>query len=250
MTKIIGMIPARLNSTRFPRKVITDICGKPMIYWVYEQARKVKMLDNIFVVTADVEIKDVCDEYKIPCIYSKLIGTTAAQKIALEAENLDADIFLNIQGDEPLIDPKAIEQIIEQMLFDTDLYYVGLKSLIKSEKDFYDSNIVKVVTDNNNYALYFSRSPIPYKYDGNNAYRVLGLYGYRRKILLQFKENDKSLLEISEQGVEMLRIMEKGYKIKLFDTNCVTIGVDLPEHINAVEKKIKEKIKDFKKTVC
>ena len=234
--KVIGMIPSRMNSTRFPGKALALILGKPMIYWVYKSASKVKMLDEIFVATSDKEIEECCKKYNIPCICNKTNETTAAQKIAIESDNLDGDIYINIQGDEPLIDPGAIESIIDTMLNDESLEYVGLKSKITNEEEFYDRNVVKVVVDNNNFAMYFSRSAIPYEFEYGNAYRVMGLYGYTKEFLQNFKNSEKSNLEKLEHGIEMLRVMEKGHKIKLIDTNYKSIGVDLKEHIKEVEK--------------
>lgn len=234
--KVIGMIPSRMNSTRFPGKALALILGKPMIYWVYKSASKVKKLDEIFVATSDKEIEECCNKYNVPCICNKTNETTAAQKIAIESDNLDGDIYINIQGDEPLIDSGAIESIIDAMINDESLEYVGLKSKITNEEEFYDRNVVKVVTDNDNFAMYFSRSPIPYEFEYGKAYRVMGLYGYTKEFLQNFKNSEKSDLEKLEHGIEMLRVMEKGHKIKLIDTNYKSIGVDLKEHIKEVEK--------------
>lgn len=234
--KVIGMIPSRMNSTRFPGKALALILGKPMIYWVYKSASKVKKLDEIFVATSDKEIEECCNKYNITCICNETNETTAAQKIAIESDNLDGDIYINIQGDEPLIDPGAIESIIDVMLNDESLEYVGLKSKITNEEEFYDRNVVKVVTDNDNFAMYFSRSPIPYEFEYGKAYRVMGLYGYTKEFLQNFKNSEKSDLEKLEHGIEMLRVMEKGHKIKLIDTNYKSVGVDLKKHIKEVEK--------------
>ena len=234
--KVIGMIPSRMNSTRFPGKALALILGKPMIYWVYKSANKVKKLDEIFVATSDKEIEECCNKYNIPCICNKTNETTAAQKIAIESDNLDGDIYINIQGDEPLIDSGAIESVIDAMINDESLEYVGLKSKITNEEEFYDRNVVKVVVDNNNFAMYFSRSPIPYEFECGKAYRVMGLYGYTKEFLQNFKNSEKSDLEKLEHGIEMLRVMEKGHKIKLIDTDYKSIGVDLKKHIKEVEK--------------
>ena len=238
--KVIGMIPSRMNSTRFPGKALALILGKPMIYWVYKSASKVKKLDEIFVATSDKEIEECCNKYNIPCICNETNETTAAQKIAIESDNLDGDIYINIQGDEPLIDPVAIESIIDVMLNDESLEYVGLKSKITNEEEFYDRNVVKVVTDNDNFAMYFSRSPIPYEFECGKAYRVMGLYGYTKEFLQNFKNSEKSDLEKLEHGIEMLRVMEKGHKIKLIDTDYKSVGVDLKKHIEEVEKNMLE----------
>lgn len=240
--KIIGLIPARMGSSRFPGKPIVSICGKPMVYWVYKQATKVEELDEIYVVTGDDIIAEKCAEFDIHFWIEKDGTTTAAEKLSYAARKMDGDIYLNIQGDEPLIDPAAIKQVINAMIADTDIYYLGLRSKIETEEEFRNRNVVKAVIDANDFALYFSRSPIPYNYDPNNAFRVLGLYGYRADFLKKFADFKRSKLESLESGVEMLRVMEKGYKIKLIETEYTTIGVDLPEHISIIEERLKSKI--------
>lgn len=237
--KIVGLIPARLNSSRFPGKPLAKIAGKPMISWVYNQAKKVEALDEIYVVTEDEPLAIRCKELGIPVWLGHKKATTGAEALSFAAEELEGDIFLNIQGDEPLIDPRAIKQIIDVMLEDDEVYYAGLRSRIETCEEFMDRNVVKVVTDNDGYALYFSRSPIPYTYSPETAFRVLGLYGYRADFLRQFSNYPKSELEKAECGVEMLRMMEKGYRIKLVTTTYTTIGVDLPEHIALVEELLK-----------
>ena len=236
--KVIGMIPSRMNSTRFPGKALALILGKPMIYWVYKSASKVKKLDEIFVATSDKEIEECCNKYNITCICNETNETTAAQKIAIESDNLDGDIYINIQGDEPLIDPGAIESIIDVMLNDESLEYVGLKSKITNEEEFYDRNVVKVVTDNDNFAMYFSRSPIPYEFEYGKAYRVMGLYGYTKEFLEKYVKLPASSLENIEK-LEQLRVLENGYHIRVKDTVYQSIGVDLPEHIALVEEEIR-----------
>ena len=240
--KIIGLIPARMGSSRFPGKPIANILGKPMIYWVYKQASKVQELDEIYVVTGDDIIAEKCEEFGIPFWIEKKESTTAAEKLSYTARKMDGTIYLNIQGDEPLIEPEAIRQVINAMAADTDIYYLGLRSKIETEEDYRNRNVVKAVVDTNDFAMYFSRSPIPYTYDPNNAFRVLGLYGYRADLLKKFADFKRSKLEILEYGIEMLRIIENGYKIKLIETEYKTIGVDLPEHISIIEGILRNKI--------
>lgn len=240
--KIIGLIPARMGSSRFPGKPIVNICGKPMIYWVYEQAKKVKELDEIYVVTGDEAIAEKCKQFDIPYWIEQKKCTVAAEKLSYASRKMQGDLFLNIQGDEPLINPKAIKQIIDEMLADEDIYYLGLRSKIKTEEEFKNRNVVKAVVDANGYAMYFSRSPIPYTYDCESAFRVLGLYGYKADFLRKFADFPNSSLEKLECGVEMLRAMERGYKIKLIQTEYSTIGVDLPEHIPLIEERLKDRI--------
>lgn len=239
--KIIGLIPARMGSSRFYGKPIANIYKKPMVYWVYNQAKKVKELEEIYVVTPDLEISNTCKEFDIPCIYDKKQGSTAAQKLAYSIGKLDGDIYLNIQGDEPLLNPLAITQIIDELKTSKDSYYVGLISNIKNEIEHNDRNVVKAVINSNNEAMYFSRTPIPEKFEYGNAFRVLGLYGYRKWFLELFAEIEKSKLETLESGIEMLRMLELGYKIKLLKTKYETMGVDLPEHIPLIENEMKKR---------
>ena len=240
--KIIGLIPARMGSSRFPGKPIVNICDKPMIYWVYNQALKTNKIDEIYVVTPDIEIKDVCNLYNIPCIYDSKQGSTAAQKLAYTIPILDGDIYLNIQGDEPLLNPLALEQLIDELVEHDDVYYAGLISKIKNEEEHKDRNVVKAIVDKDNYAMYFSRTPIPSIFEYGKSYRVLGLYAYRNWFLSLFSEIEKTELEKLESGIEMLRMLENGYKIKMLNTEFETIGVDLPEHVKLIEKELVKKL--------
>lgn len=241
MKKVIGLIPARMGSSRFPGKPLALINGFPMIYWVYNQAKKCDLIHELYVVTPDKEIYNKCLELHLPCLYDTKQGNTAAQKLSFEAYKLDGDIYLNIQGDEPLLEPKALSQIINEMLKNPDEYYVGLYSLIKDEEEFKNRNVVKTVLDKDGYAMYFSRMPIPETFEYGKALRVMGLYGYRDWFLKKYSEIDKTDLERLESGIEMIRMLENGFKIKLLKTDYQTIGVDLPEHIGLIENEIKKR---------
>lgn len=244
--KVIGLIPARMGSSRFPGKPIHMINGFPMIYWVYNQAKKCELIDKIYVVTEDEKIKIVCKEYGIPCMYKKVQVTGGAERIACASDDVDGDIYLNIQGDEPLLEPDALTQIIEEMTKNKKENYVGLYSLIQTEEEFKDRNVVKVVLDNDNHAMYFSRSCIPERFEYGYAYRVMGLYGYRKNQLEKFKNIKRSNIEILESGIEMIRMLEAGCKIKFVRTNYNSIGVDLPEHIEKVEKIMKKNMEKYR----
>ncbi|WP_022768235.1 3-deoxy-manno-octulosonate cytidylyltransferase [Butyrivibrio sp. NC2007] len=237
--KIIGVIPSRYKSSRFPGKPLASINGKPMIWWVYQQAMKAKGIDELVVATDDERIYKTCEEYEMNVMMTSDDIVTGADRVAEVAEKTDGDIYLNIQGDEPLIQPEAIEQVIDVIVKDESVYYLGLRTSIDSQEEWLKPNTVKAVTDSDGNALYFSRSPIPYN-DYTKSYRVLGIYGYRRDFLIAFKKLGLSPLEKAEKGVEMLRAMQAGYKVKLIDTTYHTIGVDLPEHIKLVEDKMKE----------
>jgi 3-deoxy-manno-octulosonate cytidylyltransferase (CMP-KDO synthetase) len=239
--KIIGLIPARMKSSRFPGKPLVNILGKPMIYWVYTKAIRIAELDEVYVVTEDRIIDEKCKELSIPCLLEERESEVALERLSRVSRKLDGDIYLNIQGDEPLMPCEAIKQIIDGMLEDPKVYYLGLRSAIMSETDFVNCNNVKVIVDNKEYALYFSRSKIPFVYNPGNAFRVLGLYGYRAEFIKQFADFPKSNLEKLECGIEMLRAMEMGYRIKVIKTSYHSLGVDTPEDVALVEDIMKEK---------
>ena len=238
--KVIGVIPARYKSSRFPGKPLAEICDKPMIWWVYQQASKVKLIDELYIATDDERIKEVCRKYEMNYMMTSAEHKTGADRVAEVANNTDGDVYLNIQGDEPLIDPDVIQNIIELKLNCNDSY-IGLRSTIDKMTSIDDPNTVKAVTDLDGYAIYFSRCPIPYNKDISCVYRCMGLYAYDRDMLLEFWKYGQSGLEIAEQGIEMLRAMEHGIKVRLFDTTWHSIGVDLPEHIPIVEAIMKER---------
>lgn len=234
--KIIGVIPSRYQSSRFPGKPLAMINSRPMIWWVYQQALKVPNIDEVIIATDDERIEETCRSFGMNVMMTSAAHRTGADRVAEAARRTDGDIYLNIQGDEPLIDPHAISQIIDAMLSDPSCYYVGLRSRLEGKDELNNPNVVKTVTDRDGYAIYFSRAPIPYNDSYDAAYRVMGLYGYTRDFLLKFQSWGQSTLELAENGVEMLRAMEHGYRIKLLDTKYHSIGVDLPEHIQQVEE--------------
>lgn len=236
--RVQGVIPARYESTRFPGKPLALINGKPMIWWVYNRAKNAKGLDDICVATDDDRIYEVCIANNMNVVMTSKEICTGADRVAEVSKSVMADIYLNIQGDEPLIETGAIEQIIDYMQSNPDVDYLGLKSQIENETEWKNYNVVKAITDVNGDAMYFSRIPVPTVFNANSVYRVMGLYGYRSDFLKKFYALGQSPLEKAEKGVEMLRAMENGYKVRLIDTKYHSIGVDLPEHISEIEKKL------------
>lgn len=240
--KIIGVIPARYKSSRFPGKPLTDICGKPMIWWVYQQAKKVKEFDSVYVATDDSRIEAACKEYGLDVIMTSDKHETGSDRVAEVATKVDGDLFVNIQGDEPVIKPEMIEQVISIFTEDESVYFGSLKKEITDEDEIKATSTVKVVTDCNGDALYFSRSVIPSNLkDGKLArvFRHVGIYAYKKDFLLKFSAMKQTELELGE-GIEPLRAMENGYKMRLKETEYSSIGVDLPEHIALVEKEIRK----------
>ncbi len=239
--KIIGVIPARYKSSRFPGKPLTDICGKPMIYWVYRQAKKVEEFDRVYVATDDERIRDACTEHGMDVIMTADSHPTGSDRVAEVARKVEGDLFVNVQGDEPVIDPEMIRQVISIFREDDSVYFGSLKKEITDPEEIRAASTVKVVTDDRGDALYFSRSVIPSNLkDGRLArvFRHVGIYAYKREFLLNFSEMEQTELELGE-GIEPLRAMQNGYKIRLKETEYSSIGVDLPEHIAPVEEIIR-----------
>lgn len=240
--RIIGVIPARFQSTRFPGKPLADICGKPMIWWVYQQAKKVVEFDEVIIATDSQRIADACDKYGMPVMMTSDKHPTGSDRVGEVAQKTEGDLFINVQGDEPVIEPEMIRQVIK--IFDDPTVYFGtLKKEITDLKQIQAASTVKVVTDVNGDALYFSRSVIPSNIkDGKHAkiYRHVGIYGYRRDFLLTFVNMPQPELELGE-AIEPLRAMYNGYKIRVAETEYESIGVDLPEHIPEVIKKLQER---------
>ena len=236
--KIIGVIPARYKSSRFPGKPLTDICGRPMIYWVYQQAKKVKEFYEVYVATDDERIREICEAHDMKVIMTSDQHQTGSDRVAEVAQKVEGDLFDNVQGDEPVIDPEMIRQVISLFTEDESVYFGSLKKEITDPEEIRASSTVKVVTDDNGDAMYFSRSVIPSNLkDGRLArvFRHVGIYAYKKEFLLKFAAMEQTELELGE-GIEPLRAMQRGYKIRLKETEYTSIGVDLPEHVAQVEK--------------
>lgn len=241
--KVIGVIPARYGSSRFPGKVLKEIAGKPMIQWVYEQANKSQLLDQLFVAVDDERVLKCVEGFGGKAIMTGSNHQSGTDRIAEAVEKLDDCIVVNIQGDQPLFDPNMIDEAVIPLLQDPTLQMSTLKTKI-DEEDYNDPAVVKVVVDENNFALYFSRSLIPYSRDNTavDIFEHVGLYVYRKDFLLEISKLPQSHLEKIEM-LEQLRVLEKGYKIKVIETesNKISgISVDTPEDHVKVEKLIRD----------
>lgn len=240
--KIIGVIPARYRSSRFPGKPLADIFGKPMIWWVYQQTLQVPQFDKVYVATDDIQIQRVCEAYGMPVIMTSSDHATGSDRVAEVAEKVEGDLFVNVQGDEPLIAPQMIQQLIE-LFNDKEVYFGTLKKEITDPDEILANSTVKVVTDRNGDALYFSRSVIPSNSKGGphaRVFRHVGIYAYTREFLKIFSGMEQSELELGE-AIEPLRAIEAGYKMRVGETEYASIGVDYPEHLELVKKQIMEK---------
>jgi 3-deoxy-manno-octulosonate cytidylyltransferase (CMP-KDO synthetase) len=237
--KVLGVIPARYGSTRFEGKALADLLGKPMIQHVYERASKAKTLDELTVATDDQRIFDAVKAFGGNVVMTAE-HPTGTDRIAEVASQSDADILVNVQGDEPVIEPAMIDEVVEPLLEDSSIDLGTLAHRIGTEAEYLNPNVVKVIIDQAGFAMYFSRSSIPHiKPDGWRAdvptYRHVGLYVYRRYALLDFAQRSPAPFETLE-GLEQLRFLENGYRMKVVETNYKSIGVDTPEDLEAVKR--------------
>lgn len=249
--KVIGIIPARYASVRFPGKVLALLWNKPLVQHVYERAKQAKTLSEVVVATDDKRVKAVVESFGGKCVMTSSDHPSGTDRIAEVAERLDGDIVVNIQGDEPLIAPEAIDAAVLPFFVDPTLKMTTLATPIADEGEFRNPNVVKVVTDRDGFALYFSRSPLPFfRPKGAMAetpsfaipddalvrpLRHIGLYAYRREFLLQFAKWAPTPLERTE-GLEQLRALEHGIRIKVVLTPYRSVGVDTPEDLERLNQ--------------
>ncbi|MBU0600293.1 3-deoxy-manno-octulosonate cytidylyltransferase [bacterium] len=240
--KVVGIIPARYNSTRFPGKPIVDLLGKPMIQHVYENALKASLLDELIIATDDQRILEVAKNFTEKVVLTSYQHKSGTDRIAEVIKDLDFEIVVNIQGDEPLISPLAINEVVNPFFNYQDLKMTTLKCPIKNQEELINPNIVKVVTNKGDYALYFSRSIIPYQFPshplGVNYYKHLGLYAYRKKFLLELTNLPPSKLEEDEK-LEQLRVLENGYSMLVIETKYESLSVDIPEDLPKIVARLR-----------
>jgi 3-deoxy-manno-octulosonate cytidylyltransferase (CMP-KDO synthetase) len=237
--KIIGVIPARYQSSRFPGKPLALICGKPMIQHVYERVKSMSEFDEVFVATDDARIYDVVESFGGKAV---MTGDCAcgSDRVAEACRNLNFDIAVNIQGDEPLIKPEMVRDLISAFE-DGAVQMATLKKEITDMTELNNPNVSKVVTDIHGDAMYFSRLPIPFDRDNKKNYRYykhVGVYGYTKNFLQIYASLPQGHFEVIEQ-LEQLRALENGYKLRLAETTYESAAVDLPEHIAIIENLIK-----------
>lgn len=235
--RIIGVIPSRYQSSRFPGKALADICGRPMVWWVYQRCRQVSEFDEIIVATDDRRIKTVCDEYGMKVMMTSAEHKTGSDRVGEVAKSVEGDLFVNVQGDEPVIEPEMIREVI-RIFEDETVYFGSLRKAITDRKEIGADSTVKVVVDHNEDAMYMSRNVIPSNIKENvytKIYRHVGIYAYRKDFLLKFAGMKQSDLELGE-GIEPLRALENGYKMRVKETQYSSIGVDYAGHIRQVEE--------------
>ena len=246
MKKVI-VIPARLDSSRLPKKVLLDLNGKTVLQRVYEQCLKVKNIDEIYIATDSLEIKEVCDSFSNQVIITKSTHQSGTDRIGEAISSIDCDIVINVQGDEPFIEPSLIEALVNSFS-NSEISMSSAMSKINNVKDLQNSNVVKVVVDHHNNALFFSRSLLPFPRDVKEIsiakevlekyqfFRHIGIYGYRKDFLLKFVNMEQSYLEKVEK-LEQLRALENGFKIKMIEAESSLIGIDTQEDYEEALKK-------------
>ena len=235
MKKNIGLIPARWGSVRFPGKPLAEIAGKTMIERVYLRASKAKLLNDLFVVTDDERIEYECKKKSLKCIMQKFDCHSGTDRIAYASKGLNGNIFVNIQGDEPLIEPKAIDLVIKTLTSSNNCSVTNACTEILDPFKVIDSDVVKVTMDLNDDALFFSRSPIPYPKKSNHLFfQQLGLYAFTKESLMAFGNLDPSPIELVE-GIEMLRFIENGIAVRMVKVSDSGFSVDSPKDISFIE---------------
>lgn len=239
--KVIAMIPARYQAARFPGKLMQDLAGKPVIVRTYKAAKSTNLFDEVYVVTDSELIFSEIEKHGGKAIMSLKEHECGSDRIAEAVEDMDVDIVINVQGDEPFINKKALSQLLN--VFETDIDKIidlaSLKVKLTSEEDIQNPNQVKVITDLNNFALYFSRSPIPYhraKELEVDYFKHVGIYAFRKEALMAFYNLPMSPLEASEK-IECIRYLENGKTIKMVETQEVSIGIDTPEDLEKARLK-------------
>lgn len=241
--KIIGVIPSRYASTRFPGKGLADICGRPMIWWVYQSLKKARGVDEAYVATDDQRIVDVCDSLGIPVVMTSDTCPTHLERLYEVSTKVDADFYINVNGDEPLIESSAIEAMIPENIDPEESYFANGMMILRDPIDAYDSSKIKIATDMAGYGLYMARSPIPFP-KGRSDFQLkkfVGIQCFTKKALQFAADTSRGYLE-SIEDIDEFRFLENGHKIKFILTEATTLSVDTRKDLEKVRMIIQDKI--------
>ena len=239
--KIIGVIPARYQSSRFPGKPLADICGKPMIWWVYQQCKKVDDFDDVYVATDDEQIFNKCKELGVEVIMTSDKHPTGTDRIGEVARKISADLIVNIQGDEPLLEPETIKAAIKPFYDNPQLKVSNLMTRIKDPVDVVNNTIPKVITNKDGIGIYLTRSAAPYPKGSIDFayYKQVCVYGFKPEALQFYcdygMKYGKAKIE-SIEDIEILRFIENGYKVQYIEVDSETVAVDTPKDLEKVCK--------------
>jgi len=241
--KIVGVIPARFNSSRFKGKPLADICGKPMVWWVHQQLKLVKELSEVYVATDDLRIKNVCDEFGIKTIMTLDSHKTHLDRLYEVSTKVNADFYVNVNGDEPLIESEAILKILPKDVDPNSIYISNLMTELKNPLEAVDYSKIKITTDVNGYGLYMARSPIPYP-KGTYEFTYKKFVGVQcfTKNALDFCHNAKRGPIEEAEDIDEFRFLENGQKIKFIETDVTTLSVDTPKDLEKVKMIIKNRL--------
>ena len=248
--KVIGIIPARWGSTRLPGKPLIDILGHPMIWWVYHRVRSVKKLDEIYAAVDDDRIKSVCDSLDIPYVMTSTSHRTAANRLQEVSQTIRADFYVQINGDEPLIDTRAVAAAIPDNVPQDIEFGTNIVTEMSDPSQVVDSSNIKMVFDADMNALYMSRTPIPYPYKSLDFkyYKHVGIIGYNKKMLDFYKDSKPGRFELIE-GIDTLRFLDYGKQLKLaIVPDCRCLSVDTAKDLELVTRILKEEQKHSKQS--
>lgn len=235
--KIIGVIPARYKSSRFEGKPLADICGKPMVWWVYQQAIKVKEFEGVYIATEDERIKNACEKLGVNVIMTSDEHLTGTDRIGEVARKIKADLYVNIQGDEPMIEPKTIVEAIKPFYNNKELQVSNLMTVIKDPVEVVNFTVPKVITNGNGIGIYLTRSAAPYPKGCIEYcyYKQVCVYGFTSEALEFYCNSPRGKIE-SIEDIEILRFIESGYKVQFIEVDSDTVAVDTPNDLEKVRK--------------
>lgn len=245
--KIIGVIPARYASSRFPGKPLADICGKPMIWWVYQQCKKVDDFDEVYIATDDQRIMDAAEKYGMKAIMTSDKHKTGTDRIGEVAEKIPADLYVNIQGDEPMIEPETIRKAITPFYENPSLEITNLMTKIHDPVDVVNFTVPKVIVNKDNVGVYLTRSTAPYPKGSidYSYYKQVCVYGFKPDTLKFYcdygKKYGKARVEAIED-IEILRFIENGYKVQYVEVDSCTVAVDTQNDLEKVRRIVAEKL--------
>ena len=234
---VIGVIPARYESTRLTFKLLRRICGKSLLQWTWENASASHSLDRLVIACDHVDLKKEAEKFGAEVILTSVSHSSGTDRIAEAMRDIDAKIVINIQADEPLIHHSIIDRLAQEMILDQELVMATVKKRIDQDDEINNPNVVKIVTTREDFAIYFSRFPIPFHRDESSSatyYKHLGIYAYTKDFLYTFKNLPESSLECAER-LEQLRVLEAGYRIKVVETQFDSCGVDTEDDLFKAE---------------
>lgn len=246
--KIIGVIPARYSSSRLPGKPLADICGKPMIWWVYNQVLQVKELSSVYIATDDKRIMDVCESYGMNAVLTSPNCSTHLDRLSQFAEIVNADFYINVNGDEPLIEPECIRDLLPEGIDPDSDYAANGMMYCENPVDAIDTSKGKIVTDVNGYGMYISRNPIPYPKASANykLKKFVGVQCFTKKALAFCGKTPRGPIEQIEDCDEF-RFLENGYKLKFILTHSTAFAVDTEKDLVRVRDIIEKSLANGEK---